>query len=73
MATTKFSTTLSPDLVREAKSRAGKRKSLRDSDEALDQAIQRDRLVDLEHELTEAYGPIADDIKSRIDRVPWPK
>ncbi len=73
MTTAKFSTTLNPDLVREAKSRVGERGFSRYLDEALARALQRDRLVDLENELAKVYGPIPDDVQDRIDRAPWPK
>jgi len=51
----------------------GERGFSRYLDEALARALQRDRLVDLEHELTEVYGAIPDDVQNRIDRAPWPK
>jgi hypothetical protein len=73
MATGKFSTTLNRERVEEAKARVGERGFSRYLDEALDLRLQRDRLVDLEQELTEEYGPIPPDVQRRIDERPWPR
>lgn len=73
MATAKYSTTLDPDRVREAKARVGERGFSRYLDEALARALQHDRLVDLERDLTAIYGPIPDDVQRRVDRTPWPR
>ncbi len=73
MATGKFSTTLNRERVEEAKARVGERGFSRYLDEALDLRLQRDRLVDLEQELTEEYGPIPRDVQRRIDESPWPR
>ncbi len=73
MTTAKFSTTLNPDRVREAKARVGERGFSRFLDEALARALQHDRLVDLERDLSAVYGPVPDDVQRRIDRAPWPR
>lgn len=73
MATAKYSTTLNPDRVREAKARVGEGGFSRYLDEALSRALQHDRLVDLEHELSALHGPIPEDVQRRIDEAPWPR
>lgn len=73
MTTAKFSTTLNPDRVREAKARVGERGFSRYLDEALARALQHDRLVDLESELSAVYGPIPENVQRRIDQTPWPR
>ena len=72
MATAKFSTTLNPDHVREAKARVGERGFSRYLDEALARKLQHDRLADLEAELSAIHGPIPDDVQRRVDDAPWP-
>ena len=73
MTTAKFSTTLNPDRVREAKARVGERGFSRYLDEAHGRALQHDRLVDLERDLAAVYGPIPEDVQRRIDQTPWPR
>ena len=73
MATSKFSTTLNPDRVREAKARVGERGFSRYLDQALGRALQHDRLADLEGDLAAVHGPIPDDVQRRIDQTPWPR
>jgi len=73
MATAKYSTTLNPARVREAKARVGERGFSRYLDDALARALQHDRLAELEMELTDLYGPIPDDVQRGIDGTPWPK
>lgn len=73
MTTAKVSTTLDADRVREAKARVGERGFSRYLDDALARALQHDRLVDLEAELTAAHGPIPDAIKHGVDSTPWPR
>lgn len=73
MTTAKYSSTLNPDRVREAKARVGERGFSRYLDEALGRALLHDRLLDLEQDLSAAYGPIPDEIQRRIDESPWPR
>jgi hypothetical protein len=73
VSTAKVSTTLDSERVREAKARVGERGFSRYLDDALARALQRDRLADLEEELTAAYGAIPDEIQEVIDATPWPR
>ncbi len=72
MTTAKYSTTLNPDRVREAKARVGERGFSRYLDDALARALQHDRLADLEVELAARHGAIPDEVQRAVDAVPWP-
>ena len=73
MATAKFSATLDPGRVREAKARVGERGFSRYLDEALARALQHDRLADLELELTARHGPIPEAVQRAVDAERWPR
>jgi hypothetical protein len=73
MPTSKYSTTLNPDHVREAKARVGERGFSRYLDEALARALQHDRLADLEDELAERHGAIPEEVQRAVDALPWPR
>lgn len=72
MTTTKVSTTLTEELVAEAKTRVGERGFSRYLDAALARQLQFDRLADLERDLTREFGPIPADVQRRMDDMEWP-
>ena len=72
MSTTKVSTTLTEELVIEAKTRVGERGFSRYLDAALARQLQFDRLGDLERELIRDFGPIPPDAQRRVDDMEWP-
>jgi len=72
MSTTKVSTTLTEELVVEAKTRVGERGFSRYLDAALARQLQFDRLGDLEVELEREFGPIPQEARRRIDEMEWP-
>lgn len=72
MSTTKVSTTLTEELVVEAKTRVGERGFSRYLDAALARQLQFDRLGDLEHELEHEFGPISADASRHVDEMEWP-
>jgi hypothetical protein len=72
MATLKVSTTLSEELVAEAKSRVGERGFSRYLDRALARQLQFDRLADLERDLEREFGPIPEDNQRRVNEMEWP-
>ncbi|MHB8892528.1 MAG: CopG family transcriptional regulator [Candidatus Limnocylindrales bacterium] len=72
MSTTKVSTTLTQELVVEAKTRVGERGFSRYLDAALARQLQFDRLADLEHELEHEFGPIPADARRHVDEMEWP-
>jgi hypothetical protein len=72
MTTTKVSTTLTEELVVEAKTRVGERGFSRYLDAALARQLQFDRLADLEVDLEHEFGPIPDEVRRRIDEMEWP-
>ena len=73
MSTTKVSTTLTEDLVTEAKARVGERGFSRYLDEALARQLQFDRLADLEQQLEGEFGPIPATVQEQVDLVEWPR
>lgn len=73
MSTGKYSATLNPERVAEAKARVGERGFSRYLDDALARMLQHDRLVELEADLSATYGPISAETQERVDRMPWPK
>jgi len=70
MSTTKVSTTLTEELVVEAKTRVGERGFSRYLDAALARQLQFDRLGDLEHE--HEFVPISADASRHVDEMEWP-
>jgi hypothetical protein len=72
MSTTKVSTSLTEELVVEAKTRVGERGFSRYLDAALARQLQFDRLGDLEHELQHEFGPIPADATRHVDEMEWP-
>ena len=72
MSTTKVSTTLTEDLVAEAKARVGERGFSRYLDSALARQLQFDRLGDLELGLEREFGPIPAEDRRRVDEMEWP-
>jgi hypothetical protein len=73
MSTTKVSTTLTEELVVEAKTRVGERGFSRYLDAALARQLQFDRLGDLEHELEQEFGPIPVDASRHVGEMEWPR
>jgi len=73
MATTKVSTTLTEELVLEAKTRVGERGFSRYLDAALARQLQFDRLGDLEGDLAREFGPIPREARRRVDDMEWPR
>ena len=63
MAMKKVSVTLEADLVAEIKSEVGERGFSRYLNEALARRRQRERLEQLERDLTEEFGPISDEAR----------
>jgi hypothetical protein len=72
MSTTKVSTTLTEQLVIEAKTRVGERGFSRYLDAALARQLQFDRLGDLEGELEREFGPIPQEARRLVDEMEWP-
>lgn len=72
MSTTKVSTTLTEELVVEAKTRVGERGFSRYLDAALARQLQVDRLGDLERELEQEFGPIPAAARRQVDDMEWP-
>jgi len=72
MSTTKVSTTLTEELVVEAKTRVGERGFSRYLDAALARQLQFDRLGDLERELEREFGPIPTAASRHVDEMEWP-
>ena len=72
MTTTKVSTTLTEELVVEAKTRVGERGFSRYLDAALARQLQFDRLADLEVELEAEFGPIPDEVRRQVTDMEWP-
>jgi hypothetical protein len=72
MSRTKVSTSLTEELVVEAKTRVGERGFSRYLDAALARQLQFDRLGDLEHELEHEFGPIPADATRHVDEMEWP-
>ena len=72
MSTTKVSTTLTEELVVEAKTRVGERGFSRYLDAALARQLQVDRLGDLEQELELEFGPIPAAARRQVDAMEWP-
>ena len=72
MATLKVSTTLSEELVLEAKTRVGERGFSRYLDGALARQLQFDRLADLEGGLEQEFGPIPEADQRRMNEMEWP-
>jgi hypothetical protein len=66
------STTLTEELVVEAKTRVGERSFSRYLDAALARQLQFDRLGDLEGELELQFGPIPREARRRVDEMEWP-
>jgi hypothetical protein len=72
MSTTKVSTTLTEELVVEAKTRVGERGFSRYLDAALARQLQFDRLEDLEQDLEHQFGSISADARRHVDEMEWP-
>jgi hypothetical protein len=73
MSTVKVSTTLDAGRVAEAKARVGERGFSRFLDESLAMRLQWARLEDLERELSDEFGPIAEASRRRIEALEWPR
>ncbi len=73
MSTTKVSTTLTEELVIEAKSRVGERGFSRYLDAALRRQLQFDRLADLERDLEVEFGPISEAARREVAEMEWPR
>jgi len=72
MSMTKVSTTLTEELVAEAKARVGERAFSRYLDTALARQLQFDRLGDLERDLDRDFGPIPAEARRQVDEMEWP-
>jgi hypothetical protein len=72
VAMKKVSVTLDADLVAEIKTEVGERGFSRYLNEALIRRRQRDRLEQLERDLTEEFGPIPDEVRDQV-RKEWPQ
>jgi len=70
MAMKKVSVTLEADLVAEIKSQVGERGFSAYLNEALTRRRQRERLEQLERELTEEFGPIPEEVHRQV-RKEW--
>jgi hypothetical protein len=73
MSTIKVSTTLDAAAVEEAKARVGQRGFSRFLNESLAMRLQWARLEDLENELAQEFGPIAEESRRRIEAMEWPR
>jgi hypothetical protein len=73
MVMDKFSLTLEPELVEEARQYAGPRGLSRFVNEALRFYLQAVRVREVEAELEKAYGPITEEAKRRVAVLEWPK
>ncbi len=73
MGTTKVSVTLDADLVAEVKSRVGERGFSSYVNETLALRRQRERLEQLERDLTQEFGPIPDEARRWAESLDWPE
>jgi len=73
MSTVPVSATLDATRVKEARARAGEGGLSKYLDEALALRLQHDRLVDLERELEQEFGPVPDASRKRIAAMQWPE
>ncbi|HJP89046.1 MAG TPA: hypothetical protein VJ850_08435 [Candidatus Limnocylindrales bacterium] len=73
MSTVPVSATLDANHVKEARARAGEGGFSKYLDEALAIRLQHDRLVDLEGELEQEFGPIPEASRRRIAAMRWPE
>lgn len=71
MATEKVSLTLDRGLLKQARSRAGRRGLSSYLDSALRLKLQQDRLRTLLSDLEEAHGPVSNRVRSEVRRE-WP-
>lgn len=72
MAMKKVSVTLDEDLVAEIKTELGEGEFSAYLNDVLRRERQRERLQQLERELTEEYGPIPEEVQREIDSHDWP-
>ncbi len=73
MAMKKVSVTLDADLVAEIKTQVGERGFSSYLNEAIRRRRQRERLEQLERELTEEFGPISEEAKRWAESLDWPE
>jgi len=73
MAMKKVSVTLDAELVAEIKTEIGEGGFSAYLNEVLRRERQRERLQELERELTDEYGPIPDEVQREIDSHEWPR
>ena len=73
MSTVPVSATLDAERVKEARARAGVGGLSKYLDEALALRLQNDRLLDLERELTQEFGPSPEESRGRIAAMKWPE
>jgi hypothetical protein len=73
MSTVKVSATLDADNVAEAKKRVGARNFSRYLNESLAMRLQRARLEEMLEEMAEEFGPIPDEVRSRVEGQEWPR
>ena len=73
MAMKKVSVTLEEKLVAEIKTEIGEGGFSAYLNDVLRRERQRERLRQLERELTDEYGPIPDEVQREIDSHEWPR
>lgn len=73
MAMKKVSVTLDADLVAEIKSEVGERGFSSYLNEAIRRRRQRERLEQLERDLTEEFGPIPEEASRWAESLDWPE
>ena len=73
MAMKKVSVTLDEDLVVEIKNQVGERGFSAYLNEAVRRHRQRERLIQLEDDLTEEFGPIPDEARRWAESIDWPE
>jgi post-segregation antitoxin (ccd killing protein) len=71
MAREKLSITVDPELLEEARQRAGEGSMSGFVNEALKYYLQALSLREIEAELTEQYGPISEEAKQRVAELKW--
>jgi hypothetical protein len=73
MAMRKVSVTLDEKLVAEIKAEVGERGFSAYLNETLHRRRQRERLAQLERELTEEFGPIPEEARRWAESLDWPE
>jgi metal-responsive CopG/Arc/MetJ family transcriptional regulator len=71
MAMEKISISVDPELLEEARQRAGQRGMSKFMNEALKYYLQALRIREFEAELAAHYGPISEEAKKRVAEIEW--